>query len=202
MQIARDNITGGILAGGAGRRLGGLDKGWYEVAGKPLVVHTLERLGPQCDRILISANRSLARYRALGYPVCVDDSGGDFRGPLAGTAALLRAAVTPYVLTVPVDTPLLPRDLATRLAAAMGTHTEIAVARYGDQVQRLHALIRRDLLKDLQAALLAGTRAVHDWHARHELVTVEWLQPECFANINSPEDAGALAGCLPRSVRQ
>lgn len=195
MEIQAASVTAGILAGGAGRRLEGVDKGWYEIAGRPLIAHTLARITPQCRRVLISANRSLARYRSLGYPVHADD-GDHPSGPLTGVASILRAAVTPYVLIVPVDTPLLPGDLMARLAAALRPETQLAAAVCGDQVHVLHALMRRDVLAGLETALFAGTRSVRDWQAGLERVQVEWSDPDCFANINSAEDAEALRARL------
>lgn len=195
MDIARDRITAGVLAGGRGRRLGGCDKGWYEVAGRPLIEHTLARVTPQCARVVISANRTLARYRALGHPVQVDDA-DDFSGPLAGIAAVLRAASTPYVLIVPVDTPGLPLDLGVRLARAMHATTELATARCQARIQPLHALMRRDVLADLESALYADVRAVQAWQERLDYIAVDW--PDCapFANINAEADARAVAARL------
>lgn len=195
MTIAPEQITGGILAGGQGRRLGGVDKGWYELAGRPLVERTIERLRPQVGRIVISANRSLPRYRRLGYTVHVDDA-DDHRGPLAGIATVLKAAATPYVLVVPVDTPLLPDDLAARLAPALKTGVDIAVARTPDGLHPLHALMRRSLLDDVQAALFSGTRRVLDWQANLARVVVDWESNDAFLNLNSDDDAVQLADRL------
>lgn len=195
MTIASEQITGGILAGGQGRRLGGVDKGWYELAGRSLVERTIERLRPQAGRIVISANRSLPRYRRLGYTVHVDDT-DDHRGPLSGIATVLKAAATPYVLVVPVDTPLLPDDLAVRLGNAMKTGVDIAVARTPDGLHPLHALMRRSLLDDVQAALFSGTRRVLDWQANLSRVVVDWESNDAFLNLNSEDDAQQLAARL------
>lgn len=192
MQISPDQITVGILAGGEGRRLGGIDKGWYSLAGQSLVERTIERVRPQAARIVISANRSAARYRKLGYTVHGDDS-DDHRGPLAGIATVLKAAATPYVLIVPVDTPMLPLDLAQRLAAAMKPDTDLAVARTPERLHPLHALLRRSMLDEIQAALFSGVRRVTDWQNDTARVVVDWDCEECFANINSDQDAEALA---------
>ncbi|WP_087722598.1 molybdenum cofactor guanylyltransferase MobA [Pandoraea sp. PE-S2T-3] len=116
--IARDAITGLILAGGRGQRMGGRDKGLQLFDGQPLAAHVLARLQPQVGTLLISANRNHAAYAALGADV-VSDETQDFAGPLAGMLAGLRAAKTEYVLTAPCDSPLLPDDLAARLAAAL-----------------------------------------------------------------------------------
>lgn len=195
MKISGEQITAGILAGGEGRRLGGVDKGWYTVGGRPLIEHTLDRVKPQVGRIVISANRSLPRYRSLGYTVHGDDT-DDHRGPLAGIATVLKAAATPYVLITPVDTPLLPLDLVDRLAAAMRSDTDIAVARTPDKLHPLHALMRRSLLDNIQAALFSGVRRVTQWQQDTERVVVDWGDANAFANINSDEDADAVTDQL------
>ena len=119
----RDRITGLILAGGRARRMGGQDKGLIPLAGRPLIAWVIEALRPQVGSILISANRNQAAYAAFGYPVIGDEAGGPdltgFQGPLAGIAAAMTLAQTPWLLTLPCDTPLLPADLAARLAAAL-----------------------------------------------------------------------------------
>ncbi|AWN15914.1 molybdenum cofactor guanylyltransferase MobA [Salinisphaera sp. LB1] len=192
MKIAPEQITAGILAGGEGRRLGGIDKGWYSLAGQSLIERTIQRVRPQAARIVISANRSLSRYRKLGYTVHADDS-DDHRGPLAGIATVLKAAATPYVLIVPVDTPMMPLDMAERLAAAMKPDTDIAIARTPERLHPLHALMRRSMLDDVQAALFSGVRRVADWQENTDRVIVDWASEERFANINSDEDARTLA---------
>lgn len=191
MELSGEQITAGILAGGEGRRLGGIDKGWYEVAGRPLIAHTLERVRPQVGQIVISANRSMPRYRRLGYAVHGDDT-DDRRGPLAGVATVLKVAATPYVLIVPVDTPLLPMNLVERLAAAMQPATDIAIAGTSGVLHPLHALMHRSLLDDVQAALFAGVRRVTDWQQPLGQVVVDWEDSDAFANINSDQDAAAL----------
>src|SRR5687767_10821159 len=108
------SITGVILAGGQGRRMGGADKGLVEFLGKPLISHVIQRLSPQVDEILISANREMETYAALGHPVMADALEG-FAGPLAGLHMGMTEARHPYVLTVPCDTPLLPMSLVERL---------------------------------------------------------------------------------------
>lgn len=195
MNIPLAHITAGILAGGAGRRLDGIDKGWYPLAGRALIVHTLARVRPQAGQIAISANRSIARYRDLGYAVYADDRDG-YCGPLAGMASLLQAATTPYVLIVPVDTPLLPLDLGSRLAAALSADVDMTVARTPGGLHPLHVLLRRSLLNDLQAALFAGVRRVTEWQEGTRRVVVDWASDEGFANINSDQDAAAFRALL------
>ncbi|MES1948549.1 molybdopterin-guanine dinucleotide biosynthesis protein A [Salinisphaera sp. C84B14] len=190
MKIDRSQITAGVLAGGAGRRLGGIDKGWYVLEGRALVEHTLARLQPQTGSLLISANRSLARYRGLGCEVVRDRQPGH-GGPLQGLASLLHAASTPYLLVVPVDTPALPDDLGQRLAAAMTPGIDLVCARAAGRRQPLHALMHRRVLAALEEALAAGTARVTDWQARLAVAEVDWPQAQAFANINAPGDARA-----------
>lgn len=198
MRIDASQITGGVLAGGQGRRLGGIDKGWYVLDGAPLIETTITRLRPQVGSIVISANRSLARYRALGCPVMRDHS-DDAQGPLAGVAALLQAAHTPWVLVVPVDTPYLPLDLAARLSGAVRPGDDMVLARAGGRLHPLHMLLRRDLLDDLQVAISAGTRRVTHWQDTLASVVVDWESADYFVNINRPEDApGGSIGDLTR----
>ncbi len=196
MMIAGEHMTAGILAGGQGRRLGGMDKGWFMLEGRPLIEHVLERVQPQCARVVISANRSLSRYRGLGVSVCVDAC-ADYRGPLAGIASILRAAQTPFVMIVPVDTPRLPHDLAATLGSAMQPDTDVVVAHCESRVQPLHALMRREVLADLEAALDAGVRAVGEWQARLASVAVDWPDCRAFANLNAPADAAYLSTTGP-----
>ena len=192
MKATREHITAGILAGGAGRRLGGVDKGWYVIDERPLVEHTISRVQPQTAAVIISANRSLDRYRTLGWPV-VSDEDAAYRGPLAGIAQLLQAASTPYVLIVPVDTPQLPTDLAVRLAAAMDTDIDLRVARCAGRRQPLHALVRRELAGGLTQAVAEGVSRVTDWQDALRIRVVDWPECQAFANINAPADAQHLA---------
>ena len=190
MNIDRSQITAGILAGGAARRLGGIDKGWYVLDGRALVEHTLARLEPQAGHLLISANRSLDRYRGLGCEVAMDRAPGH-GGPLQGLASLLHATSTPYLLVVPVDTPALPEDLGQRLAEAMTPGIDLVCARAAQRRQPLHALMRRQVLAPLETALAADMARVTDWQARLAVAEVDWPQADAFANINAPSDARA-----------
>ena len=113
-----EKITGVVLAGGLGRRMGGSDKGLEELRGRPLAAWVVERLAPQVDELLISANRNGGRYAALGHRVLGDRIAG-FAGPLAGLHAALEAAAHPLVATVPCDSPFLPGDLISRLLSAL-----------------------------------------------------------------------------------
>ena len=141
MSAGYEDTTAIILAGGRATRLGGIDKGWYQLDGIPLVRHTLDRLSGQCQKTVISANRSHADYAALGYPV-VADQRSDYAGPLAGIASALATVDTEFALVVPVDTPWLPRDLCCCLHGAMTPGHDLVVATSPRGRQPLHCLLR------------------------------------------------------------
>ena len=116
--IAPEDITGLVLAGGRGSRMGGVDKGLQNHHGVPLALHALLRLAPQVGLTMINANRNLAAYESMGVPVW-PDALADFAGPLAGFLAGLEHCDTPYLVTVPCDSPRFPEDLVARLASAL-----------------------------------------------------------------------------------
>jgi len=188
----KEEITGVILAGGRGQRMGGVDKGLQDLDDRPLVQWVLARLAPQVDAVVINANQNLARYAALGCRV-LPDAIPDFAGPLAGLHAALPQATTPLLLTVPCDSPFLPDDLAQRLRAALEAQgAELAVARTGDRVQRAFCLTRRAILPKLEAFLDSGERKVGLWHASLKLAEVAFDdEADGFRNINTPEDVAA-----------
>ncbi|MGL6425702.1 molybdenum cofactor guanylyltransferase MobA [Aeromonas hydrophila] len=192
-------VSAVVLAGGRATRMGGADKGWVELAGRPLIDHVLDRLRPQVDEILINANRSQARYQALA-PVIGDDS-PDYLGPLAGMQAGLAAARHDWVLFVPCDGPALPRDLMARFRAALTPQTELVVAHDGDWLQPVVALLHKSLLPSLSAALAEGERKIDIWFARHQMAVVSFAdQPDAFINLNSPDELAAYEARLPDSA--
>jgi molybdopterin-guanine dinucleotide biosynthesis protein A len=208
--VTQAGITGVVLAGGLGRRMGGIDKGLQELNGRPLVQWVLERLAPQVDAVLISANRNLARYGEFGFAVLPDritDPAGSRRdipgmqgtGPLAGLHAALRQANTPLLLTVPCDSPFLPADLVRRLRDALETlNADVAVPRTGTQAHRAFCLVRRELQPKLDAFLDSGERKVGLWHASLNVAEVAFDdQTDAFSNINTPEE---LAHCAQRPL--
>lgn len=182
-----EKLTGIVLAGGLARRLGGIDKGLAPFDGRPLVKRVLERLAPQVDEILISANRNIEIYESYGLRVVQDEYTG-YAGPLAGLQAGLRAARHRLVLTVPCDAPLLPSDLAARLLAALGAHG-IAVARAAGRNQPVFALLQRETLPGLEAFLSGGGRKVETWQATLDRVEVDFDdEPDAFRNINTTDE--------------
>ena len=183
------SITGVILAGGQGRRMGGVEKGLVEFLGKPLVSHIIQRLSPQVGEILISANREIDTYSALGYPVISDAIEG-FAGPLAGLHKGMMEARHPYVMTVPCDTPLISMSLAGRLMQGMTKcDADVAVAKTGTQPHPVFCLCRRTLLPHLEDYLQRGRRKFEDWYSSLETVEVLFNdQPQAFININTREE--------------
>ncbi|MFQ2192353.1 molybdenum cofactor guanylyltransferase MobA [Aeromonas jandaei] len=194
-------VSAVILAGGRATRMGGEDKGWVELAGRPLIAHVLERLRPQVDEILINANRSHDRYQVLA-PVISDDN-RDYLGPLAGMQAGLAAARHDWVLFVPCDGPALPPDLMSRFRAALTPDTELVVAHDGDWLQPVVALLHTSLLPSLSAALAGGERKIDIWFARHNMVVVSFAdQPDAFINLNSPDELATYEARLQDATGQ
>ncbi|ACL73210.1 molybdenum cofactor guanylyltransferase MobA [Thioalkalivibrio sulfidiphilus] len=190
------DITGAILAGGRGMRMGGEDKGLLLLNGRPLVEHVIERLRPQVSSLLVNANRNRTDYEAFGYPV-VSDHHDEYPGPLAGMAAVLRHADTDWVQCVPCDTPALPTCLVQRLTDALSNAPEalIALPHDGERMQPLFALLHRSLLPELDADIAAGRLAVGRWMRDHAHVEVDFSDyPEAFANLNTPEELAAHQG--------
>ena len=182
-------ITGVILAGGQGRRMGGVDKGLRVLRGKPMIEWVLERFAPQVDAVLINANQNLDVYARFGHPVITDEIGG-FAGPLAGLQCALSAARHPLVATVPCDSPFLPDDLVTRLDTALqARQAQIAVARTGDQPHPVFCLCRRDVLPHLTRFLADGGRKIDAWYATLRVTEVEFDdEADAFSNINTLEE--------------
>ena len=203
MNLVTAKITGVILAGGQGRRMGGVDKGLKVLRGKPLVQWVIERLEPQVDELLINANQNLETYEHLGYRVIPDEIGG-FAGPLAGLQRGLTEARHPLVATTPCDSPFLPRDLIARLYAALSReNAEIAVAKTGDQPHPVFCLCRKQVLDGLNAFLAAGGRKIDAWYAKLNVVEVAFNdQAEAFSNINTPDELQSFEASLaPGSSR-
>ncbi len=192
--IRKQEITGVILAGGRGRRMGGLDKGLYPFADKPLIEWVIAALAPQVHRLLINANRSLDLYDAYGVPV-VKDAVAGYPGPLVGIMSAMEVAATPWIAVVPCDTPLVPRDLVARLGDALiGQGAEVAIAHDGQRAQPLHALLPVALAAVLKRFIASGERKVEDWYAGRRCAMADLRDhAEGFANINSPADAALLS---------
>lgn len=203
--IAPADITGLLLAGGLGSRMGGVDKGLQPFNGEPLALHAIRRLRPQVGTLMLNANRNLEAYEVFGAPVHADVL-ADYPGPLAGFLTGLAHCRTPWLLTVPCDTPLFPLDLAARLAeAAAAGDAEIAMAVAPEETegaapllrpQPVFCLLRADLLESLRRYTEAGGRKVQAWTAQHRTVRVPFDRPgdapDAFFNANTLAELHAL----------
>lgn len=196
--INPQEITGLILAGGRGSRMGGVDKGLQNFKGMPLALHTLMRLQMQVGHVMVNANRNLAAYESFGASVWPDGL-ADYAGPLAGFLTGLERCESPYLVTAPCDTPLLPLDLVARLAEALerdGADIAMAAAPEADKdghvqlrTQPVFCLLRVELLESLVAFTHDGGRKIDAWTQRHTTVVVPFDQPGddilAFANANT-----------------
>ena len=193
MKLHSEKVTGLVLAGGRARRMAGRDKGLIELAGRPMAHWVVQRLVPQTASVLISANRSIERYADFGCEVIRDVDDG-FLGPLAGISAGLTQTATPWLVTVPCDSPLLADNLVVRLSAAVPEKgAGIAVAHDGNRLQPVFSLIHRDLAPDLIDFLHSGGRKIDLWLDRHVWARVDFSDhPEMFLNINTPEELAEL----------
>jgi molybdenum cofactor guanylyltransferase len=189
VQIDKSNITGWILAGGRGSRMGGVDKGLQLHLGLPLAQHALERLAAQVGATMINANRNLPAYKAMGVPVW-RDAPSDFGGPLAGMLVGLQHCETPYLATVPCDTPSFPVDLVERLAQALvSSQADIAMAATREkgrvQPQPVFCFMKTSLHDSLESYLQSGQRKVDRWTAQHRCVEVLFDDAQAFFNVNT-----------------
>ncbi|HSU21886.1 MAG TPA: molybdenum cofactor guanylyltransferase MobA [Variovorax sp.] len=205
--IAPQDVTGLVLAGGLGTRMGGADKGLQVFDGLPLALHALRRLRLQVGGVALNANRNRAVYESFGAPVWSDDL-PDHPGPLAGFLAGLDRCGTPFLLAVPCDTPLFPSDLAERLARSLVAHdAELAVAaapqadRHGVvslRPQPACCLLRTGLRESLRRFVAGGGRKIDAWTAGHRRVVVPFDRPgddpDAFRNANTFDELDALRG--------
>jgi molybdopterin-guanine dinucleotide biosynthesis protein A len=190
------NITGLILAGGRAQRMGGVDKGLIPFNDKPLIESSIARLKPQVNSILINANRNITKYAHYGYPVIMDET-PDFSGPLAGFSIGLKHCKTPYLLTSPCDSPLLPTDLAQKMMDKLeASDLDLVYASSIEHgklwAQPVFCLMRsavRDSLKDF---LSKGDLKIDRWFKELNSGTVVFENANAFANINTPEELEAL----------
>lgn len=177
--------------------MGGVDKGLQLFNGMPLAQHALHRLQPQVQTCLINANRHLDAYRQFGVPVLADTL-PDYAGPLAGIATALGHCATPYLVTVPCDSPLFPTDLVARLAnALLREQADIAMASAPETDAHNHTLVWRTqpvfcllparLLASLATFISSGRRKIDAWTAQHNTIVVPFDDARAFANANTLE---------------
>ncbi len=194
--IPPEQITGLVLAGGRGSRMGGVDKGLQNHLGLPLAMQALLRLQPQVGAVMVNANRNLGAYESMGVPVR-PDALADYPGPLAGFLAGLERCETPYLVTVPCDTPNFPTDLVERLAAALATEdADIAMAATLEdgrvQVQPVFCLMAATLVESLVAFTQGGQRKIDRWTGQHRCATVVFDDADAFFNANTLDELRRL----------
>ncbi len=190
------NITGLILAGGRAQRMGGVDKGLIPFNDKPLIESAIARLKPQVDSILINANRNITKYAHYGYPVIMDET-PDFSGPLAGFSIGLKHCKTPYLLTSPCDSPLLPTDLAQKMMDELeASDLDLVYASSIEHgklwAQPVFCLMRSGVRDSLKDFLSKGDLKIDHWFKELNSGTVVFENAHAFANINTPEELEAL----------
>lgn len=201
MTADRPAVVGLLLAGGLGRRMGGVDKSLQNLCGRPLLAHALERLGPQVEVMVVNANGDPQRFAAFGLPVVADGVGG-FAGPLAGILAGLEwardhAPGCPWVVSIPTDAPFVPRDLVARLAVAVTEgDAELGCAMSGGRTHPVFGLWPVRLAGDLRRALVEeDIRKIDRWTARYRIAYGEWpTEPvDPFFNVNTLDDLAEAA---------
>jgi molybdopterin-guanine dinucleotide biosynthesis protein A len=190
--ILPSQITGLVLAGGRGSRMGGVDKGLQSFRGVPMVLHVIMRLRPQVGACIVNANQNIAAYEGFGFPVMPDRLGG-FEGPLAGLQVGLSHCATDYLVTAPCDSPFLPPDLVSRLAAALAAaDAELALAVTDEQGRRqpqpVFCLMKVGVLPSLDAFLRDGGRKIDDWRRSLASVEVPFADANAFRNINTVDE--------------
>lgn len=186
-------ITGLVLAGGQGRRMGNVDKGLQPLRGRPMIAWVLERFEPQVSEVLINANQNIDAYARFGHRVVPDEIDG-FAGPLAGLHAGLKLAAHPFLATVPCDSPFLPADLVQRLHDALiEVHADVAVARTGAQPHPVFSLVRGSVLGHLTRFLEGGGRKIDAWYASLKVIEVAFDdEADAFSNINTRDELAAF----------
>jgi molybdopterin-guanine dinucleotide biosynthesis protein A len=195
MIIHKDAITGLVLAGGRGTRMGGVDKGLQTHLGIPLAQYALERLRPQVAALMLNANRNIAAYQAMGAAVWPDEI-EEYPGPLAGMLAGLKHCTTPYLVTVPCDTPNFPLDLVARLSESLSLGDDMATAYTlesdGPRAQPVFCLMKAELRDNLEAFIRSGERKTGLFAAQHRSTRVIFRDPAAFANANTLDELAEL----------
>jgi molybdopterin-guanine dinucleotide biosynthesis protein A len=190
----REAITGLVLCGGRATRMGGVEKALVPWAGRPLLAHVIDRLAPQVGAVALNVNRQAALYAGFGLPLW-PDADDTLPGPLAGWLAALGRSPTEWLLSVPCDSPLLPADLAARLAPPLAGPgaPPLAIAATADGPQPVFALMHRTLAPALAAALARGERGVQRFARAQGAAEVAFDDPGAFADADTPDDLARLA---------
>lgn len=193
-------ISGLILAGGKASRMGGINKALVPFLGRPMLAQVIERLSPQANEIFINANQDLKHFEPFNLPIVTDEI-DHFAGPLAGLHAGLKASRHEWVLSVPCDSPILPKDLAKcLLESAQAQAADIAIAKTNLQNHPVFCLCKKSLCDDLAAYLNQGGRKVNEWQQLHHCVEVYFEDEYLFSNINTFDELAALEARLKESL--
>lgn len=190
-------VDGLILAGGMARRMGGEDKGLVQLNNKAMIQHVIDRFLPQVDKLTINANRNQEAYGELGFDVISDKDTG-YLGPLAGMLTGFAHTKADFLMVVPCDCPLLPKDLVQRMLEQLqANNAELAVASDGKREQPVVMLLKPELAQSMQNFLDNGERKIDFWYAKHHYVVTHFGdQPNAFINVNTPEQKQQLAAAL------
>jgi molybdenum cofactor guanylyltransferase len=184
----KDNISGLILAGGRGSRMGGKDKGLLKVADQTLVEIISAALVSQCHSVLINANRNLSEYEKLGYPV-IEDELTDFQGPLAGMLTGLKNIHTEWMITLPCDGPNISKNYIKKMSTNLKDDTLISMASANSRIQPVHLLMHRSVIHSLEKYLSSGDRKIDRWVTQQPHQIIDFSNDaEMFNNLNTPED--------------
>lgn len=188
-KITKNDITGVILAGGQARRMEGQDKGLILFNGKPFIEHVIEVFNPQVSKLIINANRNHDKYSQYGFEI-ISDEYPNYCGPLAGMASVLNKIQTPYLVTVPCDSPFVSDNLVSCLSLAIfSKNTEISVAHNGERLQPVFCMIKKTLISSMNAYLTKGERKIDKWFSQHPIAIADLSHsPQCFENFNSQEE--------------
>lgn len=195
----RQNTTGVILAGGKGRRMGGKNKGLLEIKGRRMIEYVLAAIRKQLTHLMINANDDLGLYQSYGCQVVRDELEG-FQGPLAGMSAALKRCRTRWLCTVPCDSPLLAEDLLARLHRALADQSgDLAVAHDGERLHPVFCLMRSDLHDHIRRVIDQGERKIEKIFVGIKVSEADFSdKPECFLNVNRPEDLSAMENLLQK----
>lgn len=190
--FSKAQVTAVVLAGGLGRRMSadgqGINKAMVPVSGKPMIAHVIERIRTQVNSILINGDPHQPDWKVFGLPVIADQI-ADRPGPLAGIHAALTCIDTPWLLSVPCDTPRLPHDLVIRLVNAQTQSGADRVSvRCGAQRHPVIALIHRSLALELESFVRTGGRRIESWLAQGRWVEAEFEDESAFVNVNTADE--------------
>jgi molybdopterin-guanine dinucleotide biosynthesis protein A len=194
-----DQVTGLILAGGRGSRMGGVDKGLERFQGEPMAVRAMVRLMPQVSDVVINANRNIGVYDSFGVTVLMDAIEG-YQGPLAGMLAGLSYSETPYLQAIPCDVPNFPTDLVSRLLkAALEANAALAMPVTVEpdgrrQTHPVFLLMRADVHDSLLQYITKGGRKIDQWTKTLDALEVEFPDSQAFFNVNTLDELKELEG--------